>query len=164
MTKKTSKTDEATARLRMTARLHDGVVPVPFLGTTWQTRGGSYWRRRIGAVVVFLMALALVGGMAVGFTLGIAGDRHDVVRMFAAIVYDLTAVLGVRAGRRKLAQAPLDERGTTPRTFVPNGVLALILAPYGTALVLTMLLAMFSHDFIGERRAREVTATTTSKG
>jgi hypothetical protein len=163
MTKKTSKSDEATTRMRLMARRHDGVVPVPFLGTTWPTRGGSYWWRRIGAVVVFVLALALVGGMAVGFTLGIAGDRHDVVRVIAAIVYDLTAVLGVRAGLRKLAQAPLDERGGTPRTFVPNGVLALVLAPYGTGLVLTMLLAMFSHDFIGERRAREVSATMAAK-
>lgn len=163
MTRKTSKPDEATIRLRMTARLHGGVVPVPFLGTTWQTRSGSYWRRRVGAVIVFVLALALIGGMAVGFTLGIAGDRHDVVRVIAAIAYDLTAVLGVRTGLRKLAQAPLDERGGAPRTFVPSGVLALILAPYGTGLVLTMLLAMFSHDFIGERRAREISTTIASQ-
>jgi hypothetical protein len=163
MTKKTSKPiDDATARLRVQARLHDGVVPVPFLGTSWQTRGGSYWRRRVGAVLLFLLALALVGGMAVGFTLGIVGDGQDTVRVVAAIVYALTAVLGVRTGLRMLANAPLDERGGAPRTFAPNGLLALILAPYGTGLVLTMLLAMFAPDFIGERRAREVSASMPS--
>jgi|SRR5882724_11927615 hypothetical protein len=159
MTRK--ETDDQT-RLRLLARLHDGVVPVPFLGTTWQARGGAYWRRRVGAVVVFVLALGLVGGMAVGFTIGIAGDGHNPLRVAGAIAYDLTAVFGVRAGLRKLAEAPLDERGGTPRTFVPNGFLALVLAPLGTGLVLTMLLAMFRRDFIGERRAREATAAPRS--
>ena len=151
-------TDDTETRLRLLARMHDGVVPVPFLGTTWRARGGAYWRRRAGAVVLFLLALGLVGGMAVGFTLGIAGNGHQPLRLVAAVAYDLTALYGVRVGLRKLAEAPLDERGGTPRTFVPNGFLALVLAPFGTGLVLTMLLAMFRRDFIGERRAREATA------
>jgi hypothetical protein len=45
--------------------------------------------------------------------------------------------------------------------FTPNGLLALVLAPFGTALILTMLLAMFGHDFIGERRARQISGTGT---
>jgi hypothetical protein len=160
MTKKSATpADTVDARLRLQARLHDGVVPVPFLGATWQTRNASYWRRRVGAVVVFLLALGLVGGMAVGFTIGILGDRHDAVRVTIAIAYDLTAVLGVRSGLRTIANAPLDERSGAPRTFAPNGLLALVLAPYGTGLIAVMLIAMFRHDFIGERRARDITAS-----
>ena len=46
------------ARLRILARLHDGVVPVPFLGDTWLDRGAAYWRRRIGAVVLLMVLTA----------------------------------------------------------------------------------------------------------
>jgi hypothetical protein len=159
MTKKAATSaDTALTRLRIQARRHDGVVPVPFLGVTWQTRAAAYWWRRAGAVAVFMFALVLVGGMAVGFTIGILGDRHDAVRVTIAVVYDLTVVLGIRAGLQKVAQAPLDERSGAPRTFAPNGLLALALAPYGAGLVATMLAAMFRRDFIGERRAREVTS------
>jgi hypothetical protein len=152
---KTRPDDDAQTRLRLQARLHGGVVPVPFLGTTWQTRGSAYWRRRVGAVAVFFVGLALVGGMAVGFTIGIVGTGHDIVRVLLAVVYGLTAIAGIRTGRSKIAEAPLDNRTVVAGTSVPNGLLALVLAPYGTGLVLTMLIAMFGHDFIGERRARE---------
>ena len=147
--------DDSDARLRLQARMHGGIVPVPFLGQTWQTRGGAYWGRRIGAVAVFLLALALVGGMAVGFTIGIVGGAHSAIRVVLGVVYDVTAIGGVRIGLRKLAEAPLDDRTRGPRTFAPSGPLALVLAPYGTGLILTMLLAMFRRDFIGERRARQ---------
>jgi hypothetical protein len=143
-------------RLRLQARLHGGVIPVPFLGPTWQARGGAYWRRRTGAVLLFVLALVLAGGMATGFTIGIVGDGHDAVRLVIAVGYCLTALAGVRAGLRMIARAPLDDRGGGPRTVFPSGVLALVLAPYGTGLVLTLLLAMFGRDFIGERRAREM--------
>jgi len=53
-------------------RLHGGVVPVPFLGTTWRQRGGPYWRRRVGAVVLFLVLL-IFGGRNASASLGIAG-------------------------------------------------------------------------------------------
>ena len=150
--------DEAELRLRAEARLHNGVIPVPFLGQTWRTRGAAYWRRRVGAVVVMLLALGLVGGMAAGFTIGIVGDGDDVLRIVLAVLYDLTAVAGVRTGLRKIAAAPLDDRRGGAGTFVPSGVLAFVLAPFGTGLVLTILLAMFGRDFIGERRAREMTS------
>jgi hypothetical protein len=156
MSKASKPADDRDTRLRLQARLHDGVIPVPFLGQTWQTRGPAYWRRRIGAVILFLLALGLVGGMAVGFTIGIVGNGSSAARIGLAVVYDLTVIAGVRSGLRKIAAAPLDDRAGGPRTFVPNGLLALVLAPYGTGLILTMLLAMFGADFIGERRAREV--------
>jgi hypothetical protein len=156
MKKTPDRAKDRDTRLRLQARLHGGVIPVPFLGTTWQTRGSSYWWRRIGAVVLFVLALTLAGGMAIGFTLGIAGDGHDVIRVVPAILYDLTAVAGVRTGLRKIADAPLDDRTGAPRTFAPNGLLALVLAPYGTGLVCTLLIAMLGRDFLGERRAREL--------
>ncbi|MCU7727852.1 hypothetical protein ODJ79_29395 [Actinoplanes sp. KI2] len=162
MSKASKPADERDARLRLEARLHDGVIPVPFLGQTWQARGPAYWRRRVGAVVLMVLALALVGGMAVGFTIGIVGDGDDAVRIALAVVYDLTAVAGVRSGLRKIAAAPLDDRAGGPGTFFPNGLLALVLAPYGTGLVLTILLAMFGRDFIGERRAREMSKPSTT--
>jgi hypothetical protein len=148
--------DEQELRLRAEARLHGGVVPVPFLGRTWPARGAAYWRRRVGAVVLMLLALALVGGMAAGFTIGIVGDGDDAVRIALAVLYDLTAVLGVRSGLRVIAAAPLTDRRGGPGTFFPNGLLAFVLAPFGTGLVLTVLLAMFGRDFLGERRAREM--------
>ena len=148
--------DERELRLRMLAREHGGVVPVPFLGTTWQTHGAAYWRRRVGAAVVMLLSLALVGGLAVGFTIGIVGSGDDVIRVALAVLYCLTALLGVRRGLRTIAAAPLDARSGGPRTFFPNGLLALAIAPYGTGFVLTILVAMLGRDFIGERAARSI--------
>jgi hypothetical protein len=147
--------DTPEGRLRLAARLNGGVLPVPFLGTTWTSRGGAYWRRRIGAAVLFLFLFALVGGMATGFTIGIIGDGHNVVRVILAVVYDLTAVLGVRTGLRKVAEAPFDDKGGGPGMHVPSGALAFVLAPFGVGLVLSILVAMCGRDFIGERRARE---------
>jgi hypothetical protein len=140
------------------------VERVPFLGTTWQTRGPAYGRRRIGAVVLFLPVLALVGGMAVGFTIDVVGDGYDAIGIALAVVYDPTTIAGVRSGPRKIATAPLDDRSGGPRTFFPNGLLALVLAPYGTDLILTTLLAMLGRDFIGERRAREVSKPSREAG
>jgi len=148
--------NEQELRLRAEARLHDGVIPVPFLGRTWPARGAAYWRRRVGAVALMLLALALVGGMAIGFTIGMVGDGDDAIRIALAVLYDLTAVLGVRSGLRMIAAAPLTDRRGGPGTFFPNGLLAFVLAPFGTGLVLTILLAMFGRDFLGERRAREM--------
>jgi hypothetical protein len=54
------------------------------------------------------------------------------------------------------AEAPLVDRRGGPGTHVPNGLIAVVLAPYGTGLVLTMLVAMVGRDFIGERRARRL--------
>jgi hypothetical protein len=155
MSKKRRLEDDPEVRLRREARLNGGVLPVPFLGQTWQTRGGAYWRRRVGAVVLFLLLLALVGGMATGFTIGIVGDGHNVVRVILAVVYDLTFVAGVRTGLRKVAEAPLDDRRGGPGVHVPSGPLAFVLAPFGTGLVVTLLIAMCGRDFLGERRARE---------
>lgn len=160
MTRKAPKPaeDPATQRLRIEARLHGGVVPVPFLGTTWRQRGAPYWRRRVGAVVLFLVLLAFVGGMAVGFGLGIAGGGHSATRIVLAMVYALTAIPGVLLGLRMVANAPIDSSRSAPTTVAPIGLAALALAPFGTGLVLALLLSMFGRDFIGERRARSITA------
>jgi hypothetical protein len=159
MTRKAPKPadDPATQRLRIEARLHGGVVPVPFLGTTWQQRGGPYWRRRAGAVVLFLVLLIFVGGMAVGFGLGIAGGGHSATRIVIALLYALTAIPGVLLGLRIVADAPIDSSRSTPTTVAPIGLAALALAPFGTGLVVALLLSMFGRDFIGERRARSIT-------
>ena len=160
MSKPRKPVDEQELRLRAEARLHDGVIPVPFLGQTWRTRGAAYWRRRVGAVVLMLLLLALVGGMAVGFTIGIVGAGDDALRIALAMLYGLTAVAGVRSGRRAVAAAPLDSRRGGPGTVAPNGLLAFVLAPYGAGFVLTLLAAMFGREFIGERRAREMSEPT----
>jgi hypothetical protein len=158
MTRKAPKRadDPATQRLRIEARLHGGVVPVPFLGTTWRQRGGPYWRRRVGAVVLFLVLLIFVGGMAVGFGLGIAGGGHSATRIVLALVYALTAIPGVLLGLRTVANAPIDSSRSAPTTVAPIGLAALALAPFGTGLVLALLVSMFRRDFIGERRARSI--------
>src|SRR5689334_15513272 len=110
MTKSRKPADEQQLRLRAEARLHDGVIPVPFLGQTWRTRGAAYWRRRVGAVILMALLLALAGGMAVAFTIGIIGDGDDAIRIALAVLYASTAVAGVRTGVRKIAAAPLDDR------------------------------------------------------
>ena len=155
MSKATRAQDDRDTLLRRAARLNGGLVPVPFLGTTWRARQAAYWWRRIGAAVVALLGLGLVGGMAAGFTIGIVGDGHSALRDIGAVAYGLTAILGVRTALRKIAAAPLDDRTGAPRTFVPNGLLVLVLAPYGTGFMLTFVLAMLGKDFIGERAARE---------
>jgi hypothetical protein len=139
--------------LRVEAITHHGTVPVPFLGTTWRARGAAYWWRRAGAVVLFLALLALVGGMATGFSIGIFGDGHSPVRVVLGVLYLLTVAPGLWLGGRMVARAPLVE--DPPATVVlPIGLLALVLAPFDTGLVLVLLLAMLGRDFLGERRAR----------
>jgi TRAP-type C4-dicarboxylate transport system permease small subunit len=132
---------------------------VPFLGTTWQQCGAAYWRRRVGAVVLFTVLLAFVGGMSVGFGLGIAGGGHSATRIVLALLYALTAIPGLLLGRRTVANAPIDNSRSTPTTVAPIGLAALALAPFGTGLVLALLLSMFGRDFIGERRARSISLT-----
>ena len=152
--------DPDVVRLRAQARLHDGVVPVPFLGTTWQRRGSAYWRRRVGAVILLVVATLFVGAVAASFTAGIiAGIGHQPAGIAVGTVYALVAVPGFIDGRRRVAKAPIDNRGRAPRTAVPFGCLALILAPFSFGLVLAVLLSMFGRDFTGERRAREITAS-----
>jgi hypothetical protein len=146
-------------RLRAEARSHGNVVPVPFLGTTWQERGAAYWRRRVGAVALFVLLTLFVGALAVGFTIGIlGGSGHGPVGVGLAVVYDLTAVPGFLTGLRRTG-APGGGRGRAPRTLVPSGCLAFVLAPFGTGLCLAVLGSMFGHDFLNEGRARNVTAT-----
>jgi hypothetical protein len=150
--------DPDLLRLRAQARMNGGVLPVPFLGTTWQQRGAAYWRRRVGAVALFVLLTLFVGAVAVGFTAAIlAGTGHGPVGAVLAVVYDLTAVLGFISGSRRVAKAPATGQGAVPRTFVPFGCLAFVLAPFGTGLCLAVLLSMFGHNFTGEVRARQVT-------
>ena len=150
--------DPDLARLRIQARLHDGVVPVSFLGTTWQQHDGRYWLRRIGAIILLLVLTLFVGATAAGFTAGIiAGIGHQPAGVIVGTLYSLTAVPGFINGRHRVAKAPLDPRSRTPRTAFPSGCLALVFAPFSTGLALAVVAAMFGRDFLGERRAREVT-------
>ncbi|MDT5036500.1 MAG: hypothetical protein QOE03_1685 [Micromonosporaceae bacterium] len=145
--------------LQAEAWIHDGVVPVPFLGATWQERRGAYWRRRIGAAALMFFMTLFVGAIAAGFALGIAGGvGHGTAGIIAAVAYSLTAVPGFLLGRRKVARAPLDDRGAVPSMAMPVGCLAFVVTPFVVGLSLAVLLSMFGRDFIGERRAREITA------
>jgi hypothetical protein len=51
-----------------------------------------------------------------------------------------------------------------PRTALPSGCLAFVFAPFSVGLALAVVLSMFGHDFMGERRAREVTANLARRG
>jgi hypothetical protein len=133
------------------------VVPVPFLGTTWRTRGAAYWWRRVGAVALFIVLLAFVGALAVGFTLGIVGHAHEPVRIALGVAYVGTAVPGFIVGRRRVRSQATGRPGYVPRTVFPVALIAFLMGPFDTGLVLAILLTMFGHDFMGERRAREVT-------
>ncbi|NJC69604.1 hypothetical protein HC031_07705 [Planosporangium thailandense] len=156
----TAEDDPQLLRLRAQAQMNGGVVPVPFLGTTWQQRGPAYWRRRIGAVVLFVFLTIFVGAFAVAFTLGILeGTGHGPLGVVLAVLYDLTAVLGFGYGLRAVAKAPVIGRAWMPRVVVPIGCLAFVLMPFDTGLCLAMLLSMFGRDFMGEARARQITAS-----
>jgi hypothetical protein len=61
-------------------------------------------------------------------------------------------------GLRTVANAPIDSSRSAPTTVAPIGLAALALAPFGTGLVLALLVSMFGRDFIGERRARSINA------
>ena len=157
--------DPDLARLRIRARLHDGVVPVPFLGTTWQQHGAAYWRRRIGAVFLLTMLTLFVGAIAAAFTAGIvAGVGHQPAGVVVGIIYALVAVPGFVVGRQRAAKAPLDSRAVAPRTALPSGCLAFAFAPFSVGLALAVVLSMFGHDFMGEGRAREITANLARRG
>lgn len=139
--------------LKVASIMNDGIVPVPFLGTTWRTRGPAYWWRRFWAVVLFLFLLALVGGLTTGFAIGIFGNGHQPVRVVLGVLYLCTVLPGLWLGRRMVTRAPLID--SPPATVtVPIGLLALVLGPFDTGLVLVLLIAMLGRDFLGERRAR----------
>ncbi len=152
-----SRQDTDELRLRAEARLHDNVVPVPFLATTWRERGPAYWRRRVGTVAVFLFLLLIVGGVAAGFAAGILGGAHGPVRVVLVVVYCLLVVLGFVTGRRQVARMPYDPAHAAPRTAVPSGCLAFVFAPFGLGLCLAVLASLFGRRFPGEERARRLT-------
>ena len=85
--------DPDVVRLRARARMHDGVVPVPFLGTTWRHRGRAYWRRRVGAVILLVALTVFVGAIATAFTAGIiAGIGHRPAGAIVGTLYALVAI------------------------------------------------------------------------
>lgn len=136
------------------------VVPVPFLGTTWVNRGAGYWWRRAGAALTLLLGSALVGVFVTGFTIGIIGGGGNPVRVVLGVLYDLTAVLGVRTGLRIVAEAPHDSRLGLAGTHAPSGCLVFVIAPYTFAVVFTVFAAMLGPNFPGETRARALSRPT----
>jgi hypothetical protein len=152
--------DKDAGLLSYQAYKHGGAVPVPFLGTTWLSRGAPYWGRRVGAVVLFILLLGFIGALMTAFTVGIYGGGAISARVVLTVVYVLCTIPGLFIGRRLVARAPLGARQGR-RILAPSGVLAMVLAPISTGAVLYVLLSMFGRDFIGERRARE--ASTLAK-
>jgi hypothetical protein len=87
-------------RLKLAADEHDGVAPLPFVGTTWQTRGARYWCRRALAWLTLIFCTALCGGLAAGVTVGILHGVHGVVGAVIAGVYWATIIPGLLYGAR----------------------------------------------------------------
>jgi hypothetical protein len=143
------------AMLKAEAFLHGGVLPVPYLGTTWQQRGAPYWRRRVGTVLLYVFLLAFVGTFATGFSIGLFDGGASTLSFVLTAAYVLTAIPGIVTGQRMIARSPLNFTRRRPGLVAANGVAAFIIAPFGTGVVLIFLLSMFGRDFIGERRARE---------
>ncbi len=154
-----SREEAEDLRLRAEAWQHGNVVPVPFLGTTWQDRGPAYWRRRVGTVALFVFLILVVGGMAAGFAAGVLAGAHGPLRVGLLAVCVLLAVLGFVAGRRQVARMPYNPAQAAPRTVAPSGCLAFLLAPFGFGLCLGVLVSLFGRLFPGEERARKLTAT-----
>ena len=131
---------------------HGGVVPVPFLGTTWADRGAAYWRRRIGAALLMALLTLSAGFMASGFTYSFVKDG-----VLIAVAYGSTSLLGIRTGLRLVRRAPIDDSQERASVIFGGGIGALIFSPFALGLVLVILLSMLRRDFPGERRARELT-------
>jgi len=141
--------------LRGEALLHDGVLPIPFLGTTWARRGGAYWARRVGATALLALLTLVTGGLSAGFALGLrsGGAPAAVVALYAS-----TALIGVWTGSRLARRAPIDDSRERPRMVFVGGLGALVLTPIAAGVCLAVLAGTLGRDFLGERRARELTA------
>jgi hypothetical protein len=149
--------DADLLRLRAQAYIDDGVVRVPFVGTSWQQRAGAYWCRRIGAVVLTLVLTVLFPvALSAGFVTGIVRGVGGAAGIVCGIVYGLVAVPGFLVGRRIARRLPLTDR-RTPRFVLPSGLFVLAFAPFAVGALAALMVPMFGGDFMGEDRAREVT-------
>ncbi len=100
-------------------------------GTAVALTGGV----EVGAVILLVALTVFVGAIATAFTAGIiAGIGHRPAGAIVGTLYALVAIPGFIDGRRRVAKAPIDNRGRAPRTAVPFGCLALILAPFSFGL------------------------------
>ena len=122
---------------------------IPFLGTSWRERNGTYWRRRVLASLLLLLSAVLIGAFAVGFTAVIIGPA-TLARLTLGVLYALTGLLGVRWGTRQVRAAP-----ATLRPTFGTRLLFVILAPASAIAVLTLFVASLGTDFLGERWARQ---------
>jgi hypothetical protein len=122
---------------------------IPFLGTSWRERNGTYWRRRVLASLLLLLSTMFIGVFAVGFTVVIIGPATP-VRLTLGVLYALTGLLGIRWGMRQVRAAPV-----TLRPTFGTRLLYLILAPASAIAVLTLFVASLGPEFLGERWAKQ---------
>lgn len=145
------------ARLRTQAAANGGLVPVAFVGTRWHTRGGAYWRRRIGGTLVLALGAALVAGISTGVTIGIlAGSHPNAIQIAIAALYVATVLPGLMYGQRIVRRMPLDTRAGPSNPF--GGCLVVLVTPLVTGLCLAVLFAAFRPQFLGETRARALSS------
>ncbi|HEX4222869.1 MAG TPA: hypothetical protein VHZ97_10930 [Pseudonocardiaceae bacterium] len=145
------------ARLRVQADANGGLVPVPFVGTLWHSRGGAYWRRRIGGTLVLMVGTAFVGGISTGVAIGIlGGGQLNATRVAIAAIYLATVLPGLMYGQRIVRRMPLDARAGPSNPF--GGCLVVLVTPFVTGVCLDILLAALRPQFLGETRARALSS------
>lgn len=147
------------ARLRVQADANGGLVPVPFVGTLWHSRGGAYWRRRIGGTLVLMVGTAFVGGISTGVAIGILGSHPNATRIAIAAIYVATVLPGLMYGWRIVRRMPLDARSGPRNPF--GGCLVVLITPFVTGLCLAILFAALRPQFLGETRARALSSPSS---
>jgi hypothetical protein len=142
--------------LRIAAREHGGVAPLPFIGTTWRSRGAAYAFRRALATLTLLCCAGVCGAFAAGVTAGLLrGLPAGAVGTAVAAVYWATAVPGLVHGIRMARRNPLGPARTGGG--LGSGCVSAVITPALTGICLGYLLLTLGREFPGEPLAREVT-------
>jgi hypothetical protein len=154
--KRTTPAEDFKLRLKLAAADHDGVAPLPFVGTTWQHRGVRYWFRRALAWLTLIFCTALCGGLAAGVTVGILHGGRGIVGAVIACVYWATIIPGLVYGIRMAKVNPAGPR--SGGGGLGSGCVSIVISPIVTGICLGYLVMTFGREFPGEPVAREVTA------
>lgn len=141
-------------RYRTTSTPDGPVVHAPFIRDAWTARDARYWRRRVAATAAWIGLTAVAVGLAVLYVRAIARSGSTPAVVFA-VLYALLVVPGAFVGRRWVAAAP-GRRGNTIGYWGPT---YFFLMPVAAGVGLAVLPDLVRADFLGERRARELTAS-----
>jgi hypothetical protein len=69
------------------------IEKLPFLGTTWYTRGAAYWFRRVLASVLMLIGLTAATAITAGLVGAIVQSNSSIAIKFVALVVIASAII-----------------------------------------------------------------------